>query len=174
MLTFFQKIVSTNNSPLRIFYVGLAIFDNLVLILTILQEGIPYWIMGTTTDHNDMVYHPITAPIFTFSCAGNGLLTVLICIERFVMIMYPEKSKIWCSKQKTIIYICLASLTSLLMSIPGSFAYSWDENGKANATDFIINFVTINLLGVFILLAVMLTLSIIIAINVSLQFLNIR
>ena len=174
MLTFFQKIVSTNNSPLRIFYVGLAIFDNLVLILTILQEGIPYWIMGTTTDHNDMVYHPITAPIFTFSCAGNGLLTVLICIERFVMIMYPEKSKIWCSKQKTIIYICLASLTSLLISIPGSFAYSWDENGKAKATDFLINFSIINLLGIFLLVAVMLTLSIIIAINVSLQFLNIR
>ena len=174
MLTFFQKIVSTNNSPLRIFSVGLAIFDNLVLILTILQEGIPYWIMGTTTDHNEMVYHPITAPIFTFSCAGNDLLTVLICIERFVMIMYPERSKIWCSKQKTIICICLASLTSLLMSIPGSFAYSWDENGKANATNFLINFVTINLLGVFLLLAVMLPLSIIIAIKVSLQFLNIR
>ena len=146
----------------------------MILILTILQEGIPYWILGTTTHDDVTVYHPITAPIFTFSFAGNGLLTVLICIERFVMIMYPEKSKIWCSKQKTIIYICLASLTSLLMSIPGSFAYSWDENGKANATDFIINFVTINLLGVFILLAVMLTLSIIIAINVSLQFLNIR
>ena len=174
MLTFFQKIVSTNNSPLRIFYVGLAIFDNLVLILTILQEGIPYWIMGTTTDHNDMVYHPITAPIFTFSCAGNGLLTVLICIERFVMIMYPEKSKIWCSKQKTIIYICLASLTSLLQSIPGSFQYRWDENGKAKATDFAINFPIINILGIFLLVAVMLTLSIIIAIKVSSQFLNIK
>ena len=173
MLTSFQNIVSTTNAKSsRIFQLGLAIFDNLVLILTILQEGIPYWFMGTTRD--PAVYLPITAPIFVFSCAGNGLLTVLICIERFVMIMYPEKSKIWCSKQKTIIYICLASLTSLLMSIPGSFAYSWDENGKANATDFIINFVTINLLGVFILLAVMLTLSIIIAINVSLQFLNIR
>ena len=174
MLTFFQKIVSTNNSPLRIFSVGLAIFDNLVLILTILQEGIPYWIMGTTTDHNEMVYHPITAPIFTFSCAGNDLLTVLICIERFIMIMYPEKSKIWCSKQKTIIYICIASLTSFLISIPWSFAYNWDKNGKAKETDFLLNFLPINLLGIFLLVAVMLTLSIIIAIKVSSQFLNIR
>ena len=129
MLTFFKNIVSTTNSKsLRIFYLGLAIFDNLVLILTILQEGIPYWFMGTTKDPT--VYHPITLPIFVFSCAGNGLLTVLICIERFVMIMYPEKSKIWCSKQKTIIYICVASLTSLLTSIPHFSAYYWDENGK--------------------------------------------
>ena len=173
MLTFFQNMVSTTNAKsLRIFYLGLAIFDNLILILTILQEGIPYWFMGTTKD--PAVYLPITAPIFTFSCAGNGLLTVLICIERFVMIMYPEKSKIWCSKQKTIFYICLASLTSLLLSIPGSFTYSWDENGKAKATDFLINFSTINLLGIFLLVAVMLTLSIIIAIKVSLQFLDIR
>ena len=157
---------------MHIFYLGLAIFDNLILILTILDEGIPYWFIGTTKD--PAVYLPITAPIFTFSCAGNGLLTVLICIERFIMIMYPEKSNIWCSKQRTIIYICLASLTSLLMSIPGSFAYSWDENGKTKATDFLINFSTINLLGIFLLVAVMLTLSIIIAIKVSLQFLDIR
>ena len=76
------------------------------------------------------VDHPITAPISAFAFSGNGFLIVLICIERFVMIIYPEKSKIWCSKRKTIIYICVASLTSLLMSVPDFFAYSWDENGK--------------------------------------------
>ena len=76
------------------------------------------------------VDHPITAPISAFAFSGNGFLIVLICIERFVMIIYPEKSKIWCSKRKTIIYICVASLTSLLMSVPDFFAYSWNENGK--------------------------------------------
>ena len=95
-------------------------------------------------------------------------LTVLICVERFAMIMYPEKSKIWCSKQKTIIYICVASLTSLIMSIPYSFAYSWDENGKVEPTDILNILIAMGFLAIFLSAVGMLTLSIIMAIKVSL------
>ena len=124
------------------------------------------------------VDHPITAPISAFAFSGNGFLILLICVERFVMIIYPEKSKIWCSKRKTIIYICVASLTSLLMSVPDFFAYSWDENGKVKPTDFHNKYWTIvrglRLLNLIVGTTVMLTLSIIIAIKVSLHILNTR
>ena len=124
------------------------------------------------------VDHPITAPISAFAFSGNGFLIVLICIERFVMIIYPEKSKIWCSKRKTIIYICVASLTSLLMSVPDFFAYSWDENGKVKPTDFHNKYWRIvqglRLLNSLVWTTIMLTLSIIIAIKVSLHILNTR
>ena len=175
LLTFLSKSrkVSTTNTIFYIFStLGLAIFDNLVLILTILQDGIDYWFIGTTSDL--AVYHPITSPLFAFAFGGNGFLTVLICIERFVMIMYTEKSKIWCSKQKTIIYICVASLTSLLGSIPEFFSISWDENGKVKPTEFASIVAGLRLLTIFVMTTIMLTLSIIIAIKVSLQFLNIR
>ena len=128
--------------------------------------------METTTP--SAVYLPITCPIFTFACGGNGMLTVLICVERFVMIMYPEKSKIWCSKRKTIMYICVASLTSLLFSIPYSFAYSWDENGKVKPTDTLPILNVISFFAIFLFVVGMLTLSIIITIKVSLYFIVIR
>ena len=150
----------------------------MVLIHSIVQDGIQYWIKGTTTRTDIPVDHPITAPISAFAFTGNEFLIALICIERFVMIIYPEKAKIWCSKRKTIIYICVASMTSLLISAPDFFAYSWDENGKAKPTDFRRKFWTIvrglRLLNILVLTTIMLTLSIIIAIKVTLQFLTIR
>ena len=143
--------------------------------MTILDDGIEYWIMGTTSDL--AVYHPITSPIHAFAFGCNGSLTVLIFIERFVMVMYPEKSKIWCSKQKTIIYICVASLTSLLASVPEFFTLSWDENGKVKPTEIASKYGMIvaglRLLIIFVMSTILLTLSVIIAIKVSLQFLNI-
>ena len=185
MLTFLQNLSKFWPPTLviyTIFTLGLAIFDNLVLIQTIIHHGISYWIRGPTTEIMGIttdvpVDIPITAPICNFAFMGNGYLTVLMCVERFVMIMYPEKSKIWCSKQKTIVYICVAFFISLLNAIPDFFAYSWDENGKVNPTDFYNKYwiivLRLRLLNPLTCITIMLILSTIIAIKVSLQFFNI-
>ena len=121
------------------------------------------------------VYWPVSVPLYMFSFMGNAFLTVLLCIERFVFIMYPAKSKVWCSKRKTLTYICLATLTSIILSIPLFFAFKWDKNGQVVPTDLavkskiieeIFNFVCRFLLPTGILL----TLSAIVAIKVRFSF----
>ena len=63
-------------------------------------------------------------------------MTVLVCVERFVFVLYPFKSKIWCSKKRTLIYICVGTVISFILTIPHFFAFTWDNDGKVKLTDF--------------------------------------
>ena len=63
-------------------------------------------------------------------------MTVLVCVERFVFVVYPFKSKIWCSRKRTLIYICVAAVISFIITIPQFFAFTWDNDGKVKLTDF--------------------------------------
>ena len=99
-------------------------------------------------------------------------MTVLVCVERFVFVVYPFKSKIWCSKKRTLIYICIATVISFITSIPHFFAFTWDNDGKVKPTDFFmsiyLNIYTLSELIRFVLPPVILiTLSTIVAIKVS-------
>ena len=61
---------------------------------------------------------------------------MLVCVERFVFVVYPFKSKIWCSKKRTLIYICIGTVISFILTIPHFFAFTWDNDGKVKLTDF--------------------------------------
>ena len=118
--------------------VGLAIYDNLCLTSTILHEGLHYWFAGSVPqfDNENAVYWPFTWPLYKFAFTGNASMTLLICIERFIFIVYPLKSKIWCSKKRTLVYICIATVISLIVTIPHFFFFTWDSIGNVKPTDF--------------------------------------
>ena len=154
-------------------FIGLAIFDNLCLTLTFFHDGLHYWFVGTVIpmDNAYAVYWPITWPIYMFAFTGNASMTLLVCVERFIFVMYPFKSKIWCSKKRTLLYIFLATVISFVLTIPYFFANTWDNDGKVKPSkikyghlgffieDFVIRFFLPNVTSI--------TLSTIAAIKVS-------
>ena len=56
----------------------------------------------------------VIVPIHVFFHNENAFLTLLICFERFMVIVFPMKSKTWCSKQRTLIYIGVPILLGLV------------------------------------------------------------
>jgi hypothetical protein len=122
-------------------------------------------------DNANAVYWPVTWPIYKFAFTGNAYMTVLVCVERFVFVVYPFKSTIWCSKKRTLIYICLGTIISFIITIPHFFAFTWDNDGKVKLTDNALKYghiVEIDELIRFVLPPVILiTLSTIVAIKVS-------
>ena len=135
-------------------FVGLAIYDNLCLTSTILHDGLHYWFASSVIamdpddwQYGNAVYWPVTWPIYKFSFNGNASMTVLICLERFIFIVYPLKSKIWCSKKRTLLYICIATAMSFILAIPHFFAFTWNEGGEVKPNrDFWLLFVPIDIL----------------------------
>ena len=87
-------------------------------------------------DFGKAVYWPVTWPLYKFAFTGNASMTVLLCVERFIVIIYPEKSKIWCSKKRTLLYICIATVISLILTIPHFFFFTLDSIGNVKPTDF--------------------------------------
>ena len=157
-------------------FIGLAIFDNLCLALTFFNDGLHYWFVGTVIpmDNANAVFWPITWPIYMFAFTGNASMTLLVCVERFIFVVYPLKSKIWCSKKRTLLYICIATVICFILTIPHFFAFTWDKNGKVKQTDLLLKYGQIGGLSIpeelirFILPPVILiTLSTIVAIKVS-------
>ena len=154
-------------------FTGLAIFDNLCLTSTFFHDGLHYWFVGSSRTIDDAVFWPVTGPIYKFAFSGNAYMTVLVCVERFVFVLYPFKSKIWCSKKRTLIYICIATVISFIISIPHFFAFTWDSDGKVKQTDFALGigyflywFVS-ELIRFVLPPVILITLSTIVAIKVS-------
>ena len=46
----------------------------------------------------------------------------------------------WCSKKRTLLYICVATIISFILTIPYFFANTWDNDGKVKPTDFAIKY----------------------------------
>ena len=165
--------------PVRSYYshhfTGLAIFDNFCLTSIFLNDGLHYWFVGTVIpmDNAYTVYWPITWPIYMFAFTGNASMTVLICVERFIFVVYPFKSKIWCSKKRTLLYICVATVISFILTIPYFFANTWDKDGKVKPTDFMIKhghlgfFIEDFVIRFFVPNVTLITLSTIVKIKVS-------
>ena len=153
--------------------IGLAIFDNLCLTSTFFHDGLHYWFVGTVNpmDNANAVYLPVTWPIYRFAFTGNASMTVLICVERFVFVVYPFKSKIWCSKKRTLIYICVGTMISFILTIPHFFVLTWDNDGKVKPTEFGLKYGPMSgineMIRCFMPLLILITLSTIVAIKVS-------
>ena len=157
-------------------FIGLAIFDNLCLISTFFNDGLHYWFVGTVIpmDNAYPVYVPITWPIYMFAFTGNATMTLLVCVERFIFVVYPFKSKIWCSKKRTLLYICVATVICFILTIPHFFAFTWDQNGKVKQTDLLLKYGQIGglsipdeLIRLILPPVILITLSTIVAIKVS-------
>ena len=155
------------------------------LTSTILHEGLLYWFVGTVNpldplnlnyDFGKAVYWPITWPIYMFAFNGNASMTVLLCVERFIVIIYPEKSKIWCSKKRTLLYTCVATIISSILTIPHFFAFTWDNDGKVKPNlDFWLKYAPIDVIADFLSRSILptvilITLSTIVAIKVYFQY----
>ena len=161
--------------PCLIFFIpsiGLAIFDNLCLTSTFFHDVLHYWFVGTVNpmDIANAVYWPVTWPIYSFAFTGNAFMTVLICMERFIFVVYPLKSKIWCSKKRTLNYICGATVISFILTMPSFFVCTWNNDGKVKQTDFGLKYGylgQIDELVRFFLPTVIFMLSTIVAIKVS-------
>ena len=161
--------------PFFIASIGLAIFDNLCLTSTFFHDGLHYWFVGTVNPMDianaNAVYWPVTWPIYKFAFTGNAFMTVLICVERFVFVVYLLKSKIWCSKKRTLIYICVGTIISFILTIPHFFVVTWDNNGKVKPTEFGLKYGPISgideMIRCFLPPVILITLSTIVAIKVS-------
>ena len=157
-------------------FIGLAIFDNLCLTSTFFNDGLHYWFVGTVIpmDNAYAVYWPITWPIYMFAFTGNASMTLLVCVERFIFVVYPFKSKIWCSKKRTLLYICVATVICCILTMPHFFAFTWDKNGKVKQTDLLLKYGQIDglsipdeLIRLILPPVILITLSTIVAIKVS-------
>ena len=157
-------------------FIGLAIFDNLCLTSTFFNDGLHYWFVGTVIpmDNAYAVFWPITWPIYMFAFTGNASMTLLVCVERFIFVVYPFKSKIWCSKKRTLLYICVATVICFILTIPHFFAFTWDKNGKVKQTDLLLKYGQIGglsipdeLIRLILPSVILITLSTIVAIKVS-------
>ena len=122
-------------------------------------------------DNANAVYWPVSWPIYKFAFTGNAFMTVLICVERFVFVVYLLKSKIWCSKKRTLIYICVGTIISFILTIPHFFVVTWDNNGKVKPTEFGLKYGPISgideMIRCFLPPVILITLSTIVAIKVS-------
>ena len=124
-------------------------------------------------DNANPVYWPVTWPIYKFAFTGNASMTLLICVERFIFVVHPFKSKMWCSKKRTLLYICVATIISFILTIPYFFANTWDNDGKVKPTDFAIKYGHLGfciedfLIRFFLPNVTLITLSTIVAIKVS-------
>ena len=169
-------------SPIALFHqiflitsIGLAIFDILCLTRSFFHDGLHYWFVGTLNpmDNANPVYWPVTWPIYKFAFTGNASMTLLICVERFIFVVHPFKSKIWCSKKRTLLYICVATVIIFILTIPYFFANTWDNDGKVKPTDFTIKCghlcfsIEDFLIRFFLPNVTLITLSTIVAIKVS-------
>ena len=138
------------------------------------HDGLHYWFVGTNPmDNAKPVYWPVTWPIYKFAFTGNASMTLLICVERFIFVVHPFKSKMWCSKKRTLLYICVATIISFILTIPYFFANTWDNDGKVKPTDFAIKYGHLGfciedfLIRFFLPNVTLITLSTIVAIKVS-------
>ena len=152
-------------------FTGLAIFDNLCLTSTFFHDGLHYWFVGSSKTIDDAVFWPVTWPIYKFAFTGNAYMTVLVCVERFVFVVYPFKSKIWCSKKRTLIYICVGTVISFILTIPHFFVFTWDNDGKVILTYFGLKYGPMggidDTIRCFLPPVILITLSTIVAIKVS-------
>ena len=91
-------------------------------------------------DNSNAVYWPVTWPIYKFAFTGNASMTLLVCVERYIFVVYPLKSKIWCSKKRSLLYICIGAVISFILAVPEIFVNTWDKDSKVKPTDFGLKF----------------------------------
>ena len=71
------------------FILGLAVFDTIFLVTYILNHGIP-----SLLEQQDLgypIYWPVVFPISSTAYTGSMYLTILLTLERYLAVCYPQK-----------------------------------------------------------------------------------
>ena len=124
------------NLCMLFFCKGLGVYDTLCLILLIIQKGTTFWSHNAIDSFSIPVFKPVIQPMYEVVYTGSVFMTVLLTLERYLKIVHTQKSEKWCTNKRIICWIFCASIFALLLNIPFYMAYTWDENGDAQLSDF--------------------------------------
>ena len=103
---------------------GLALSDTLLLITLFIMKTVPTFISFTGIDDNFFVsYIFVFLIVYGWPCVDvaqsvNTWITVLLAIHRFIAIVFPHKSALYCSYAKAKIHLTLICVLIAVYEIP--------------------------------------------------------
>ena len=100
----------------------------------ILNYGLPALYQQDGDMYPRDLYWPVIFPVSSSTYIGKAYLTVLLTLERFIAVCYPQKSSSLFSLGRTKIYIGFISLFSFMYTVPRIFELKWEEN-KGNISE---------------------------------------
>ena len=107
------------NYPFFKYFLGLAIFDSLVISAVVLLKGVP----SVAESSYQVNIFQLLYPCMNISWTSSIYLTILLSFERFLGICYPNVAREFCTLKKTMIYIIATFTFSCVYNIPRFIEY---------------------------------------------------
>ena len=123
--TFFSK-----SSPLCQIYVffildlGLASFDSILILTSILMFGLPAVHAYTTEWFSDYFYNvfpyitPVVYPVGMIAQTGSVYLTMCVTVERYVAVCLPLRARVICTFGRARAYVAIIGMFALFYNLP--------------------------------------------------------
>ena len=118
----------------RTFSLGLAVIDTIFIMTLILNYGLPALFQQNGNMHPYPSYWSVIFPVSSSAYIGKVYLIVLLTLERYTAVCYPQKSSSLFSLARIKIYIGIISLFAVMYSLPRFFELKWEEN-KGNISE---------------------------------------
>ena len=103
-------------------FLALCIFDFLVVVTVILLKGIP----TIDENHSLKLLLPVVHPLMNLTWMMSIYLTVLLAIERFMVICWTNLKTKYYTKKGTKVYLVFTFVFVAIYNIPKCMEYTWE------------------------------------------------
>ena len=126
-----RRILKKNtagNKSTGIYLLVLGIADSGLLVFFLLTDSLPVSFPSvSSTAPFCFFYAYIGFPLFFFFIAVSIWLVVGVTLNRFLMVLFPIKSKKWCSKSRAYLGIIIISVCCFIINVPHFFNFRPQE-----------------------------------------------
>ena len=103
---------------------ALCVFDFLVIVTVILLKGIP----TIDENHSLKLLLPVVHPLMNLTWIMSIYLTVLLAIERFMVICWTNLKTKHYTKKRTKVYLLFTFVFVVIYNIPKCMEYTWETH----------------------------------------------
>ena len=127
-------------APLKSFFAGLASFDTVLILTSILMFGLPavhtytqQW-FGYYFCHIFPYITPWVYPVGMIAQTGSVYLTLCVTIERWVAVCLPLKARYLCTFGRAKIYVACVGAGAVLYNLTRFGEVTWEMDSETNST----------------------------------------
>ncbi|CAL8072566.1 unnamed protein product [Orchesella dallaii] len=120
---------SLKGSSLKELLIVLAAFECLACVSAIIFSAVTMTILeDSSRSKGSLVSFRSFGELFSFFRTGANYITILVSIERYLVVAFPIRSKSWLSTNKSRIYVLTIVMLAILMNLPWGFTSTVVEN----------------------------------------------
>ncbi|ODM88979.1 FMRFamide receptor [Orchesella cincta] len=120
------------SSSLKTLLIILAVFELIACVFAMFFSTMVELILENITRTEATFYLLKSAHVlYTFGRTAAIYITILVAIERYLVVAFPIQSKSWLSPRKSQIYLSVVILLSILLTLPWILNTTIDKNNTA-------------------------------------------